>query len=81
MASRTEILAELEEIFRDTLQLPTLQLTENTDAAKIPEWDSLNNVYLILAMENHYQIKFLTQDMQNWKNVGEIITSIEKSIS
>ncbi|MDR1743392.1 MAG: acyl carrier protein, partial [Dysgonamonadaceae bacterium] len=65
-----EILAEVQEIFRDVLDNEEIVLTEETTANDIDEWDSLTHIQLIVAEEKHFKIKFSSKEILSWKNVG-----------
>ncbi len=78
---QTEILLQLNQIFRDVLDNSSLEVTQISTAKDIEEWDSLNNIQLVVAIEKHFKIKFTTLEIQNWKNVSEMCHSIQKKIS
>lgn len=74
---RTEIFEKLNEIFEDVLDLDEKpSLKEETTANDIPEWDSLAQVQLIVAIEKSFGIKFTAKEILIWKNVGEMVNSI-----
>lgn len=68
--------AELTKIFRDIFDNDDLEITDSTTAADIEEWDSLNHVNLVVAVEKGFKIKFSTKEVKNMENVGEFIHSI-----
>lgn len=73
---KNKILLELEEIFKDTFELDTVKLTETTKADDIEEWDSLTHIQLVVAIEKHFKIRFLSKEIQSWKITGDMIESI-----
>lgn len=73
---RTEILNEVQDIFRDILDNEEIELTDTTTADDIEEWDSLTHIQLIVAIEKHFKIKFTSKDIFSWNNVGNIIDCI-----
>ncbi|MCX6198748.1 MAG: acyl carrier protein [Bacteroidetes bacterium] len=75
-----EILLQLNQIFSDILDNTSIVITEISRAKDIEEWDSLNNIQLVVAIEKHFKIKFTTLEIQNWKNVGEMCHSIQKRL-
>jgi acyl carrier protein len=75
-----QILHELNVIFRDVLNNKKISLGAGTTAKDVDGWDSLNNIHLVLDIERHFKIRFTTPEIQGWKNVGEMISSIEKKI-
>lgn len=76
-----EIIAEVTDIFRDVLDNESIELTENTTAADIEEWDSLSHIQLIVAIEKHFKIKFTSVEISGFKNVGDMCRTIEQKIS
>ena len=75
------ILEKLTDIFRDVLDNDSIQLSPQTTADEIEEWDSLNHIQLVVAIERSYKIKFTAAEIQNWNNVGEMVTSINNKLS
>ena len=77
---RQEILKQVNEVFIDVLDNEDIVLSDTTTADDVEEWDSLTHVQLIVEVEKHFKIKFTSQEILTWKNVGEMITSIENKI-
>ena len=77
---RSEILAKIEEIFREELELDDLVLTDETTADDVEEWDSLSHVQLVAAMEEAFGIEFKSREILSWENIGDLIDSIEKKL-
>jgi acyl carrier protein len=71
-------LNELELIFREVLENEDISINPQTVAADIVEWDSINHIYLIVAIEKQYKIKFTTYEIQSWTNVGDMLNNINK---
>lgn len=72
-----DTLKELNDIFRDVLENDNLVITRETSAADVEEWDSINHIQLIVSIEKHFKVKFSSQEILNWKNVGEMADSID----
>ena len=77
---RSGILAKVEEIFRDELEVDDLVLTDETTADDVEEWDSLSHVQLVAAMEEAFGIEFKSREILSWENIGDLIDSIEKKL-
>jgi acyl carrier protein len=75
------ILQNLNEIFRDILDNDHINLTEQTTAADVEDWDSLNHIQLIVAIEKKFKIKFTSAEIYQFKNVGEMCDAILKKIN
>ncbi len=78
---RSEIMVALTEVFREVFGQPTLEIREETTAADVNNWDSLNHVTMIFATEKKFGISFSTREVQGLKNVGELIALIEQKTS
>lgn len=74
---RIDILKKLQDIFSDNLDADNLVLSESTTADEVEGWDSLTHVQLVVAVEKGFKIRFNAKEIQNWKNVGEMIDSIQ----
>ena len=77
---KSEILSQVQDIFRDVLDEESIVLEEATTANDVEEWDSLTHIQLIVAIEKHFKIKFLSKEILSWKNVGEMVASIAAKI-
>lgn len=77
---RQTIFEKLNKIFIDVLDLDEVELTDATNANDIEEWDSLSHIQLIVAIEKSFGIKFTSLEIMKWKNVGEMVNSIEEKI-
>lgn len=75
-----DMLKEIEDIFKDVLDVEEITITNETTSDDIDEWDSLTHIQLIVAIEKHFKVKFSSMEISNWKNVGEMIGSIHKKV-
>ena len=73
---KNQILAEVQEIFREVLDNEEIVLANETTADDIEEWDSLTHIQLIVAIEKHFKIRFTSREILSWQNVGQLIDSI-----
>jgi len=73
---QTEILQKVQEIFRDVLDNDDIELTGETSADDVEDWDSLTHIQLIVAVEKEFKIKFNSKEILSWRNVGEMIDCI-----
>jgi len=76
-----DLLPEIQEIFRDVLDEPNLVITRESNAATVEDWDSLAHVNLVTAIEKKYKVKFALGELQELKNVGDMIDLIEKKLA
>lgn len=74
--NRVQILKRLEPIFRDVLS-SSLVLTEELNASNVPEWDSLNHISLVVAIEGEFGVELSAIDLAGLKDVGDMISMLE----
>ena len=79
--SNSEILQQLEVIFKDVLDEENITLTETTTANEVEGWDSLTHIQLIVAIEKHFKIKFSSKEILSWKDIGEMQESIVSKLN
>jgi len=73
---KSQILDEVQAIFREVLDNEEIVLANETTADNIEEWDSLTHIQLIVAIEKHFKIRFTSREILSWQNVGEMIDCI-----
>jgi acyl carrier protein len=73
-----EILNEVNRIFIDQLENENIVLTRASTADDIEEWDSLTHIQLIVAIEKHFNARFTSAEIYNFRNVGEMCDALEK---
>lgn len=81
MLSMNEVLEETTEIFKDVLDNEQIQLAFDTTADDIEEWDSLSHIQLIVALEKHFKIKFTTNEITSYRNVGQLAEGIVQKVN
>ncbi len=72
-----EIFERLNEVFRDFFDDEDIELDEDTTADDIDDWDSLNHITLMAAVEDEFGIRFTMGEVSGMKNVGEMADIIK----
>lgn len=75
-----DILGQLQPIFQDILDQPDLTITRESSAQNVEDWDSLAHINLVTAVEKHFKIKFALGELQELKNVGEMVDLIRTKL-
>ena len=75
---KNEILKKITEIARDVFDNDEVELTEQTTAADVEEWDSLSHLSLVSDVEDEFGITFTLAEVSGSKNVGELLDAIIK---
>ena len=76
--SMDQILERLTNVFQDVFDDDSIVLTENSTADDIEEWDSLNQIKIILACEKEFDIKLNARDINTLENVGAMLKHLHK---
>jgi acyl carrier protein len=76
-----DLLPEIQEIFRDIFDDENLVITPGSNASTVEDWDSLGHVNLVTAIEKKYKIKFGLAELQELKNVGDMIELIKNKLA
>ena len=74
--SREEIYEQLNGVFRDVFDDEDITVNDTTTADDIEDWDSLEHINLIVAVEKKFNIKFNMGEVNKFKNVGEMVDAI-----
>ncbi|MBO7333416.1 MAG: acyl carrier protein [Lachnospiraceae bacterium] len=74
--TREELYENLNEVFRDVFDDESICVDDHTTADDIEDWDSLEHINLIVAIEKKFSIKFNMGEVNKFKNVGEMADNI-----
>jgi len=72
-----DIIKEVNSIFIDVLDNDGIIVQYNTTSDDIEEWDSLNHIQLVVAIEKYFKIRFTAAEIVNFNNVGEMCEAIK----
>jgi acyl carrier protein len=79
-----DVRVELQEIFRQVFDDPTIVLKDEMTAADVDGWDSVTHIDLLIAIERTMGIKFATAEMSRLKepdqNIGSFIRLVESKL-
>ena len=76
--TRAEVFEKLNEVFQDVFDDEDITVGEETTSADIEDWDSLEHINLIVAVEKAFGIKFNMGEVNTMKNVGAMADIIEE---
>jgi acyl carrier protein len=74
-------LERLQPIFRDVLDQPDLAIFAESNARNVDGWDSLAHINLVVAIEQEFAIKFALGELEELRNVGDMIGLIETKLA
>ena len=70
---------KLTKVFREVFDDDSIELTPETTANDIDDWDSIEHINLIAAVEDAFGMRFQMREVSGMKNVGEMVQIIESS--
>ena len=73
-----EIFESVQEIFRTVFDDTDIVLTREMTSADIEDWDSLEQINLLVAIEKRFSIKFQLQDVKDLPNVGAMLDLVKR---
>jgi len=73
---KEEIYEALDEVFQEVFDDESIHVEATTTADDIEDWDSLEHINLVVAIENRFGIKFNMNEVTTMKNVGEMVDII-----
>ncbi|CDF03143.1 MAG: acyl carrier protein [Ruminococcus sp.] len=74
--NRNEVLKKLNVIFRDVFDDDSIVINDRTTSNDIEEWDSIEHINLIGAVEDEFSMRFKMKEVSGMKNVGEMVDII-----
>lgn len=78
--TREEVFENVNEVFQDVFDDEDILVGEETTADDIEDWDSLEQINLIVLLEKRFNIKFKIEEVNTMKNVGEMVDKIMERI-
>lgn len=75
------ILEKLTVIFRDLFDDESISLTRDTTANDIEEWDSLNQIKLILECEKAFNLRLKPREINALDDVGSMVDHIHSLLN
>lgn len=70
--NRAEIMERLNEVFRDVFDDSSIVVDDSTTSKDIEDWDSLEHINLVGAVEQEFKMRFKMKEVSSMKNVGEM---------
>ena len=74
--TREEVYETLNGVFQDVFDDESIEVHDETTSDDIEDWDSLEHINLIAAVEQEFGVKFNMGQVVSMKNVGEMVDII-----
>lgn len=73
-----EIINTIQTTLQELLNNDSIELTVKSSAQDIEGWDSLIHVNIIFSLESILNLKFTTNEITNFQNIGDLVEIIKK---
>lgn len=79
-----DVRSKLQKVFQDVFDDESIVLRDDMNAEDFDDWDSLQHINIIIAIEKQLKIRFTTSEISSLKqsdqNIGSFIKLLEKKI-
>ncbi len=75
--TEAEIYATLTDLFHDVFSDDSLVLTPQTSADQVAGWDSVKMVTIILGVEQRFDVRLRSREVDKLRNVGDLATLLK----
>lgn len=79
--TREDVFRRVNGVFQEVFDDESIVVADTTNANDIEDWDSLEHINLVVAIEKEFNIKFEMAEVGKMKNVGEMVDVILTRIS
>jgi len=79
--TRDEVRATVRDILADLVDDPELVLADDTTADDVADWDSINHVRLLIALEEDLGFRFTNEEAEGLSNVGELVDLVQRKLN
>lgn len=79
--SREDLYVRLNDVFRTVFEDESIVVNDSTTSDDIEDWDSLEHINLVVAVEKEFGVKFNMGEINKFRNVGEMVDVIISRVS
>lgn len=73
-----DVLAQVREIASDLFNIPAAQLGPAASPETIPDWDSVQHLNFVLALEQRFEVQFAPEDIEAMRSLGDIAAIVAR---
>jgi acyl carrier protein len=78
---KQKILSDIAQIIREAVDQPDLQVSMQTTAENVVDWDSFNHINIVVAVEERFGVQFHTAEIEELKSVSDLVDLVWKKIN
>ena len=69
---------QVRSVASDIFGVPTDKITAESSPETIENWDSMQHLNLVLAIEEKFRVQLEPEDIEQMKNIGAVAALVEK---
>lgn len=73
----SSVFDQVREVSADVFQVPADRISRDSSPETLENWDSVQHLNLVLALEQQFGIQFEPEEMDKMKNVGAIAELVQ----
>lgn len=73
-------LSQVESVVQSVLADESIRLTKEMTATSIDDWDSLNHIQIVVALEKHFAIRFTAAELVAYDTIGGLVDAIDAKL-
>ena len=74
----SEILTEVRNVIAGVLHVDPVTVTEDLSVGDVPQWGSMAQMEIIVALQNKFGIKIPMEDLFDLTSVGDLVAEVVK---
>jgi acyl carrier protein len=72
-----DVYAVLREVISEIFMRDDIVIGPELKAADVPGWDSFKQIEIVIALEERFNFKFSTKELDNLANVGDLVRVVK----
>jgi acyl carrier protein len=77
----TSIEQRVRDLAADLFNVPAQQFTPESSPGSVEGWDSLQQLNLVLAVEQQFEVQLGPEDIEQMGSIGRIVEILEEKLS
>lgn len=78
--STVPIHEQLTRVFRDVFGDDELRISDETTAADVKGWDSLNHIRLMLTVQRTFRVRITAAEVSQLRSVGDLVRLLQSRL-
>jgi acyl carrier protein len=77
---KDQVFDKVRRLASELFDVPAGQITAESSPATLENWDSVQHLNLVLALEEEFGIKFEPEDMEKMQTIGQVTDAVSNKL-